>query len=1026
MTFVNKGNLETRFQGSTVSRYHSINYLMAGIFEGLNFLVINPATSDDKAVASIETKLRENGCEKIYSYINDSSLNGENMRNWFISHYSTKNIHFIVSDSDDFPFYKVAAFDFLIPVIQTSWVTQSIANKRHIRTGSFSPDRRHVLKDTQIFISQGCCKLAAERIFYTEIINALGGTCVDTINTRTTHLVAPNKDDKFINLVKEKLPANTNMKFVYPAWIADCFKNCTNVSTVRHEIDMNEEDADNEILQTVWDGVLEKPFVDFEKESNKFLKGRTFVLGLDLALSLPLYELLQQILQNYGAEIYHHLNETDIINQSTLFDTFLGFSAKSKEYDLLTSTSAKLKREGKSIGNLIWLFTMWSQNEFIPCEYNKGKIIFTPFSSKVFNKNSKIITFTNYFGQQRTYLQKLINLMGGITTTQLSNKNTHLISQFPAGKKYEAATKWGNCVVANHLWLETCYKMNADIDPHKLEFQRYDIIRKTMKYNLGQMTTTPDDATEDDAIDESMMHTQESSQMTWDNNVNKGDTPKEPLNDDAHNALLEDKKKIMIPKNKIFTRTATEETANSTNETFFEASDTIDTSMMGKRILKTNKYETDTTDPTISKSSELTAISSVKDDKTNFATRTISKLGVSRQSSNLALPIMKDAVSAKETIHIKKSESTKELKSSRELSPTNESLSSEDISLTKEPSDLNPVTGGSRRAAAVQAAKRLHSDMESLNEFQKSKKSKSGKVAMLPQEKEQLKENKEMMNEAKELLEKCNYYIEENGKTLRRHIFNMYCIATGCDFDQISGLDKAILDIMGITLLPDDSSGQEDIINCLIAPKKLRTSKFLKGLAFPNLKYAVKPNFIIDLLKNINAREPFDWNEFIQTDNFIIPDVSRELLNRAHKNKKMFERARIYNVNLVRDIKGGPVLISSILKEHGIRNVNILDNNSISQFEKFQVNQDDESNNHNLRKVKLENGNHAKPPKYVLIVSKPAQMRKFRDTVIKHDSAYEEAGMWVVNWEWCVNSIFKLDIDYRKDKNVLLDMITKD
>ena len=297
---------------------------------------------------------------------------------------------------------------------------------------------------------------------------------------------------------------------------------------------------------------------------------------------------------------------------------------------------------------------------------------------------------------------------------------------------------------------------------------------------------------------------------------------------------------------------------------------------------------------------------------------------------------------------------------------------------------------------------------------------------MLPQEKEQIKEKKEMMNEAKELLEKCNYYVEENGKFSRRHIFSMRCITTGCDFDKISGLDNAILDTVGITLLPDDYSDYDNVVNCLIAPKVLRTSKFLKGLGFQKLRYAVRPDFITDLLENINTAEPFDWDEFIDTDNYIIPGISRELLDRTHKTKKMFERAGIFNINLVRDIKGGSVLISSILKEHGIHNVNVVDAKSIGKFEDLEVNSKDKSSTHSPSKIKLEDGTHIKPPKYILIVTKPAQMRKFRDIIMENDPEYEESGIWVVNWEWCVNSIFKLDIDYKKDKYVLLDMVAKE
>ncbi|SMN20762.1 similar to Saccharomyces cerevisiae YHR154W RTT107 Protein implicated in Mms22-dependent DNA repair during S phase [Maudiozyma saulgeensis] len=976
---------------------------MAGIFVELNFLIIKSERLDDAAVQSSIQQLKDNGAENVYTYTPDTNIYMNNMKDWFVENYGRRGIHFIISETTNFPFYSVAAFDFLIPVVKTGWLVQSIKNKRHIKTNLFSPDLRHCLRDAQVFVSPECCRGPAERLFYSEMVQSLGGTYVESITTRTTHVIANDSDDKLVSVVVQKLPASSSMTFVYPTWLIQCFKESKNVSCDEHLIDLNDNSMNQDRITDAWEHVCD---MTFEDSGDNFLKNRKFLIGMDISMSSHAYIILQQIIEYYGGEIYHQLNDSDVLNHSDSFDCFLGYTTKSKEYDLLTSSTTNYKINGKNIGNLIWLFNMWSQNEFITSEYKKGKIIFAPFPSKVFNKNSCIMTFTNYFGPQRTYIQRLVNLMGGISTTQLSNKNTHLISQLPMGKKFITAKKWGHCVVVNHLWLETCYKQNSNVDPDQIEFHEYDKIKNDVMLNLGQMTfLEPNNAKIDD---ESLLQTQEPPE---DLRPNKKESENSEESLGSTTKISDENNDTKRQTNGLVSKPTRNDTVTSTNETFFEASDIIDTSLIGKRTLeaattkqkeKALKYtnavnlfkeissDEDEKNDKVSKiahqNTSSTPDNSNKDHSHNnmaVPSKTLSALGTSRQSSNLS-PI-----------------------------------------LQRESSELMS-SGGSRRAAAAQAAKRLHSDMESLNEYQKHKKGKNGKVAMLPQEKAMIKERKEMTNKAKDKLERCDYYIEENGKTVRRHIFNIYAVNTGCDLSGLSLLDKTILNIMGITLFSDDYGDNENIVNCIIAPKRLRTSKFLKVLSFPNLRYAVTPDFIFKLLKEVNSELPFDWDQFIDIDNFIVPDISRELLDRVSKTKKLFERAGIFSINLVRDISGGPIVISSILKEHGIQNINILDNNSIKNFEKFEINHKDGSKNGSLRKVKLEDGTSIKPPKYILVASKPAQMKKFRDAIMEADPLHAKEGIFITNWDWCVDSIFNLSIDYKHSKNVLFDSIPRD
>ncbi|TFK35317.1 hypothetical protein BDQ12DRAFT_714751 [Crucibulum laeve] len=66
------------------------------------------------------------------------------------------------------------------------------------------------------------------------------------------------------------------------------------------------------------------------------------------------------------------------------------------------------------------------------------------------------ITVTNYTGEAREYLKKLITAMGASFTPNMSGKNTVLIAANLSGIKAEKAFSWSIPVV-NHTWLEDCF-----------------------------------------------------------------------------------------------------------------------------------------------------------------------------------------------------------------------------------------------------------------------------------------------------------------------------------------------------------------------------------------------------------------------------------------------------------------------------------------------------------------------------------------------------------------------------------------
>ncbi|KAJ7032738.1 hypothetical protein C8F04DRAFT_645408 [Mycena alexandri] len=127
-------------------------------------------------------------------------------------------------------------------------------------------------------------------------------------------------------------------------------------------------------------------------------------------------------------------------------------------------------RAGKAIGTLSWLL-----NAQVTGVYSSplDQLLHFPIPpGAVAGFEEQIISVTNYAGEMRDYLKKLITLMGGNFTPNLSTKNTALIAASLSGSKTDKAAEWSIPIV-NHTWLEDCFLRWQKLTPATPKYVSY-------------------------------------------------------------------------------------------------------------------------------------------------------------------------------------------------------------------------------------------------------------------------------------------------------------------------------------------------------------------------------------------------------------------------------------------------------------------------------------------------------------------------------------------------------------------------
>ncbi|KAF8337122.1 BRCT domain-containing protein, partial [Amanita rubescens] len=114
----------------------------------------------------------------------------------------------------------------------------------------------------------------------------------------------------------------------------------------------------------------------------------------------------------------------------------------------------KAVRENKTIGTLGWVFYVHATGIV---SRPMDQLLHYPIPKKLIEKFSNHeITVTNYTGEAREYLKKLITTMGATFTPSMSGRNTVLIAAYLSGTKTTKAAAWSIPIV-NHTWIEDCF-----------------------------------------------------------------------------------------------------------------------------------------------------------------------------------------------------------------------------------------------------------------------------------------------------------------------------------------------------------------------------------------------------------------------------------------------------------------------------------------------------------------------------------------------------------------------------------------
>ncbi|ODV94243.1 hypothetical protein PACTADRAFT_51115 [Pachysolen tannophilus NRRL Y-2460] len=322
-------------------------------------------------------------------------------------------------------------------------------------------------------------------------------------------------------------------------------------------------------------------------------------------------------------------------------------------------------------------------------------------------------------------------------------------------------------------------------------------------------------------------------------------------------------------------------------------------------------------------------------------------------------PLKKDKLPTK-TTKTTTSTITKELQSKPSSSPKSTTPIIEErgnpVHTTSASTSPPSTSASTSRSAKLKASAKLHSDMEDLNEFQKANKnSHHDKSPKLPSEMEELKNLKKINKQnvkkrnSPDLSQDNNEMgNEENHKRQKQKTtetkkkpYNIVALATGCENDiEFSSWNLKLLSKFGIKIIEEVSDLNQtlkrDQLLTIIAPKILRTEKFLTGLSY-KLENLLTPDFlndVIDLYKEgeeqdqqlLDVPSPQKYNlcKFIDYKDVKLKDIWQEpseskildLISKSQENSQIFKNKQIFILGTNHD-KSKNAAYARILSAHG-------------------------------------------------------------------------------------------------------------
>ncbi|KAH3679930.1 hypothetical protein WICMUC_000673 [Wickerhamomyces mucosus] len=905
---------------------------MRSLFENFKILILESSELPSSEVEKIVEVLKQ------YSVpVDIDGINSKIKEDKFIE---AKYTH-VVSNTANFKLYRFTQ-EKLIPVVTADFIHKINEWKRQPSIRPFSPNPEHVLKDITVCVG-GLPDSDKEAICGG--VRALGGSFSETLNKFVTHLISVDLDEDCCIVVKSI--DDPKIQIVVPNWIDDCIKLRKRLDETPYLLIDDELKLKNNLIRESAKVELEQLSV----KSDKVLDKRVIYFGKDLEFEEGKSNIdLKSWIKHSGGTVTKRLSNADI---------YLGKYRDGLEY--VTAMKNKL-----TVASLYWIY--WIQEHK---HYSSPylKLLHHPWvRGGLPEMKDFVIASTNYTGDARQYVTKLVEALGGKFTTTMNRKNTHLIAASPVGKKYETALKWGEIKIVNHLWLEESYA-NWSLKP--ITHPRYNYFPNTIKLSdvIGE-TPLKLDVLEKFYQSGEIEHTTHIVEDSEDEGI---------LSDSAvalNKELLENDNDSSIGENHIVSPIVANE--------------------------DTNRQSIDTPEPTSRQKTDN------NDDNNSIS-----------QRSNTD----KDVLTPKKDLNVIDRSSQSPVKENLEsnvpiLQPHTEGL-------VKTKSTLLEMTRSrpqSNRKAKNQASEKLHADMEELNFFQKQ--NKSGKIPLLPSEIEERKRRREEeklektasksrassaepdhreMEQERNLVKKF-----KKEKTIPSTKYHINAIITGWE-NGFSKTDISFLSKLGIHLYSELRTG----INTIASPKMMRTEKFLIALSY-NLEHIINPDFFKHVIKEFKAHpnnlenlpDPNEYSLALTDDSSVkeatdikLDDLLERCRERYSKRSKIFKDL---NFNIISKLAGGSETISRILKAHGAQEVKV-----------FKSQKD-------LKKINSLKFN--KYGSFIFISNDKGYNDKLITLIAERDDGEIEGK--IVEWDWVVSSIFKMAV--QEDSFIVFSKTSQD
>ncbi|CCC70541.1 hypothetical protein NCAS_0F00570 [Naumovozyma castellii] len=888
-----------------------------GILSQMNILLLGePRSENDASIETIQDKLRSLGCENCpcipLSQVSSENEDYNTLRDNFLKLQGSP-FHYIVSDTCHFPFYKIAAFEFLIPVVSYEWLNNLI-NEKQIPRLLHSPVDAVTLQPMtgiRLYISKEAFT-KEEYILYSKIAQSLGAICKDIISAGTTdYIITTGKNDMAIKAVMNFQQGPTRIKFLYPTFIMECFQNRKVPSAEGHIIDVHESTTTNSLkLTQLWEELIKSRV---PSKTTQFLKGYHVAVSASMNLNTHMTQFLNDIVELHGGQI------TELTDPNV--SIFITCMHSDPEYE-------QAKHICRYVGTPFWLIDMCMLGELLA---PSGQLLWPPWRATLDESVSCNVTMSEFPGLRRNYIKFLVMALGGMVTEELSKKNNYLICRFDPwderrhdSKKVQMSKRWGvdTIKICNLQWLEDCYEMGEWRDSSLLQYQDY-----AYSYSVEGAKTMEEEKTL----------------------LSMAPRLSPPVPDAKILSVIEEQSD-----DKMMSDTEAEEETNimmtneqETKEVEEESADLQDLKKNYEYILETNGKEETMTGV----GSQLQPISiSQSASEDGEVPLTLDKISESHEGQEDAVTTGKNSVSISQS-HDSDSRTTISQPSTKDseviLNKVSDEKSHELPAETQEEQDTitrkRPLRPATMEEDTPKRLKKINDD------------------SILS-----------ILDDSVEL-----------------PLYDMNAICTGCH-ESINGADQEILRELGIRIYDDiDTVG----LNTIVAPKQMRTVKYLKSLSFEPLKYALIPEFIMDQLRVIreargqNKRKLRREEIMLDLTKYTIPKVDASVLARTQLSSKVFERAGLLRVNLVSDIPAGTALVSSVLKSHGIREVNVV---SGTKFTGEDLVRNDDGDGNSLT---------------LLISTRASQVQRFKRAVRDDPSRVTALA---VEWDWCVHSIFSL------------------